>query len=55
MTCGRPSAALAQIVDLETRRSRALLVLCDPCTNHVQNTVVEHPASWMYLGETRKR
>ena len=55
MACGRPSAALAQIVDLETRRSRELIILCDPCSKHVRNTVVEHPAPWMFMGETRKR
>jgi hypothetical protein len=44
--CGRPSAVLTQVVDLETREQLAASILCAPCLHHVRKVTVESPAPW---------
>ena len=44
--CGREPAVLAQIVDLETRQPRAMSLLCEACSIHARNVVLNQPAPW---------
>ena len=44
--CGRPSAIVATVIDLETHKPRAISILCDPCANHAKAAVAESPAPW---------
>ena len=52
IACGRPSAVLAQVVDLETRRPNSSALLCEPCANHARGAVLDRPPPWaVYWGK----
>ena len=47
-SCGRPSAVLAQIIDLETRQTTHATILCSACAAHGLNVGAKNPPSWAY-------
>lgn len=46
--CGRPSAVLAQVIDLETRQTIRAAILCTPCSEYGLKVGSENPPPWAY-------
>lgn len=51
-SCGRAPSVLAQIIDLETRRSRMHSILCEACAEHGMAIGRRMPPPWSRRGDS---